>query len=73
MVEKLYSRCDIYNRQLDYIEENFVENDKVLIVAPDDVCGIDTLKMKKENLLKLYDKGYKDGEKIKEWLDKIKK
>ena len=39
-----------------------------LIVSPDDTCGIDTLKKDKESLKRLYEKGYKDGQKIDEFL-----
>ena len=41
---------------------------KVLIVAPDDTCGVDTLTRDKAPMLKLYKKGYGDGQKIKAFL-----
>ncbi len=41
---------------------------KVLIVSPDDTCGVDTLTKDKAKLHALYEKGYKDAEKIKEFL-----
>ena len=37
---------------------------KVLIVAPDDTCGVSTLKRNADNMRKLYGKGYGDGAKI---------
>ena len=42
----------------------FARQGKVLIVAPDDTCGVDTLKRDKDNLLRLYEKGYADAQKI---------
>ena len=50
-----------------------MENKKVLILAPDNVCNVDTLKFKKENLEKLYEKGYKDAKKIEEFLSETHK
>lgn len=41
---------------------------RVLIVSPDDCCGVDTLTKDKEKLHALYEKGYRDAEKIKEFL-----
>ena len=44
---------------------------KALIVAPDDTCGVNTLTTKKELLMKLYEKGYNDGIKIKSFRENI--
>ena len=41
---------------------------KALIVAPDDTCGVDTLKKDRVSLERLYQKGYRDGEKISNYL-----
>lgn len=38
----------------------------------DDTCGVDTLKKDKESLKRLYEKGYKDGRKIEEFLYKLR-
>lgn len=46
---------------------------KVLIVAPDDTCGVNTLTLDPEKLHELYSKGYADGHKIREFLDKAEK
>lgn len=55
----------IYNADIfDYCLDN------VLIVAPDDTCGVDTLTKDVEALNKLYNKGYKDGTKIKAFMKK---
>jgi hypothetical protein len=37
---------------------------KLLIVAPDDTCGVSTLSREADALRKLYQKGYCDAEKI---------
>ena len=44
------------------------EAHKVLIVAPDDTCGVDTLKKDKAALQKLFEKGYGDGARIASFL-----
>ena len=41
---------------------------KVLIVAPDDTCGVSTLKRNADNMRRLYEKGYGDGAKIAPFL-----
>ena len=43
---------------------------KVLIVAPEDTCGVDTLTKDKQALRKLYEMGYADGRKIMDFLRK---
>mgnify|MGYP001014773994 CR=1 FL=1 len=42
----------------------------VLIIAPDDTCGVDTLTKDKEALHRLYEKGYMDAKMIKSFLEK---
>lgn len=70
-VEKMYARNDLYNRQLDDLVENYEPEGKVLIVAPSDTCGMDTLTKDKEKMKKLYNKGYEDGKAIKKYLKNI--
>lgn len=41
---------------------------KVLIVAPDDTCGVDTLKRDRAALDRLYEKGLHDGGAVKRFL-----
>ena len=43
---------------------------KVLIVAPEDTCGVDTLTKDKQALRRLYEMGYADGKKITDYLSK---
>ena len=42
---------------------------KLLIVAPDDTCGVRTLSRDPDALSRLYEKGLRDGEKIPAFLD----
>ena len=65
--EKLCLRAQHYNESVARAQE-YAKQGKVLIVSPDDTCGVSTLSRKKEALQKLYEKGYRDGEKIKDYL-----
>ena len=65
--EKLCQRAKRYNESVARAQE-YAKQGKVLIVAPDDTCGVDTLSRKKEALQKLYEKGYGDGKKIEDYL-----
>ncbi len=65
--EKLCKRAQQYNESVALAQE-YAKQNKVLIVAPDDTCGVDTLKRDKESLKRLYEKGYKDGQKIAEYI-----
>ena len=50
----MYARNDLYNEQLDDLIENYEPKGKVLIVAPSDTCGMDTLTKDKEKMKKLF-------------------
>ncbi len=65
--EKLCKRAQRYNEGVALAQE-YARQGKVLIIAPDDTCGVDTLKKDKESLQRLYDKGYLDGKKIADYL-----
>ncbi len=65
--EKLCKRAQRYNESVALAQE-YARQGKVLIVAPDDTCGVDTLKKDKGSLQHLYDKGYSDGKKITDYL-----
>lgn len=58
--DKLCQRAEHYNNDIQYAKQ-LAQLGKLLIVAPDDTCGVSTLSRNKENLLRLYDKGYHDG------------
>ncbi len=65
--EKLCKRAQRYNKSVALAQE-YARQGKVLIIAPDDTCGVDTLKKDKNSLQRLYDKGYSDGKKITNYL-----
>ena len=44
------------------------EEGRLLIVAPDDILGMKTLTKDVDKLTALYEKGYRDAEKIKAFL-----
>lgn len=63
-------RAHKYNETVKLAKE-YEKQGKVLIVAPDNTCGVDTLRKSKKSLVKLYQKGLCDGEKITEYLYNI--
>ncbi len=65
--EKLCKRAQRYNESV-ALSQEYARQGKVLIIAPDDTCGVDTLKKDKKSLQRLYDKGYSDGKKISDYL-----
>lgn len=65
--EKLCLRAQHYNESVALAKE-YAGQGKVLIVSPDDTFGVDTLKKDRESLKRLYEKGYKDGQKIEGFL-----
>ena len=75
MIEKKYpqaakalrARAENYNRGVDRAKE-YEREGRVLIVAPDDTCGVSTLTRDQERLDALYAKGYEDGEQILSFL-----
>lgn len=65
--KNMLQRAERYNsavrRALEYEKQG-----KVLILSPDDITGVDTLRKNKNALHRLYEKGVRDGERIPEWL-----
>lgn len=66
---RLRQRAERYNRGVALAKQYEAEG-KVLIVAPDDTCGVDTLKKDRNALKILYEKGYKDAKEISRFLEK---
>ena len=66
--EKLRRRARSYNSAVARAME-YEKAGKVLIVAPYDTCGVDTLTRDKDALRRLYEKGYADGAAIRAFLD----
>lgn len=61
--KRLEQRAAQYNSGVSCARE-MAEEGQVLILAPDDTCGVSTLSRNPEQLHKLYNKGYQDGSKI---------
>lgn len=59
----LAGRAELYNRQADGMQR-YVEQGRLLVIYPDDTCGVTTVKRKKEDITALYEKGYREGVKI---------
>lgn len=60
-------RAEKYNAGVE-LAKKLVSEGKAIIIAPDDTCGVTTLSKNKDNLIKLYDKGYNDASKIQDFL-----
>ncbi|MBR1532530.1 MAG: patatin family protein [Eubacterium sp.] len=65
--KSMNSAADIYTQQLKELLE-LQNSEKALILAPDDIMGLGTLTRKTDKLIKLYENGYRDATKIKEFL-----
>lgn len=65
--EQLRRRAQHYNEGVSLAQE-YARRGKLVIVSPDDTCGVDTLHKDRDALNRLYEKGYHDGRKIKEFL-----
>jgi len=63
----LESRASTYNASV-MLAKAFAQQGKLLIVAPDDTCGVSTLTKDREKLLAFYEKGYRDGVKIADFI-----
>ena len=59
----LEKRAENYNRKVALAKE-LEKQGKLLLIAPDDTCGIDTLTRDKKAMERFYEKGFQDGEKI---------
>ena len=64
---KFENRAERYNLYVK-LAKKMQEEGKLLILSPDDITGVDTLKRDKEALERLYAKGLKDAEKIEGFL-----
>ena len=64
---RLLNRYRTYNDGVAYARQLEKEG-KVLILAPDDLCGMTTLKKSRDSMQRLYDKGYRCGARVREFL-----
>ncbi|MBQ8782391.1 MAG: patatin family protein [Clostridia bacterium] len=65
--EKLKDKSINYKKGVDLALE-LEKQGKCIIIAPDDCCGVSTLTKEKDKLHALYEKGYNDGARIKEFV-----
>ncbi|MCH5209664.1 MAG: patatin family protein [Oscillospiraceae bacterium] len=65
--KKMCLRAQRYNESVEKTKE-YAKQGRALIVAPDDTCGVGTLSRDKDALISLYEKGYKDGQKIERFI-----
>lgn len=56
-----------YNEEIELARE-YEAQGRLLIIAPDDIGGMKTLTKDREEIIKLYHKGYKDAEAIRDFL-----
>ena len=68
----LKNRIDLYNKQLDYAKK-LMKEDKVLIIAPDDISDLKLLTVDKEKQMALYYEGYNKGKGIKDFINRKSK
>ncbi|MBP3589579.1 MAG: hypothetical protein J6J61_03295, partial [Muribaculaceae bacterium] len=64
---QLCSRAERYNDSVALARKHAADG-KVLIVSPDDTCGVDTLTKDAAALRRLYRKGYADGARIVDFI-----
>lgn len=67
VAEQLALRAQHYNEGIALAEQLAAEG-KVLIIAPDDTCGVKTLTRDQEALKKLYSKGIRDAQAIEAFI-----
>ena len=67
--KELCQRAQRYNESV-AMARMLSRQGKVLIVAPEDTCGVNTLTKNKQALRRLYETGYADGQKIADYLHK---
>lgn len=65
--KKLLNRWKTYNDGV-ALAQQLEKEGKVLILAPDDTCGMKTLTKDKEKFEQMYQKGYKTAEKLDDFL-----
>ncbi len=66
--EAMSRRAVRYNTEL-WLAKQYEQEGKVLIVAPDDIGDMSTLTKDKEMIEALYYKGYRDAEKIRDFME----
>lgn len=67
--EKLCKRAVRYNESVE-LAKQYEKEGKLLILVPDDTCGMDTLTRDMEAMKRVYGKGISNAEQIKDFLGK---
>lgn len=70
IAESLRRRAELYNESV-ALAQKYAKQGKVLIISPDDICGLDTFKRDKEALNCLYEKGLIDAQRIPQFMQNI--
>ena len=65
--DRIAHRAERYNTSVE-IAKKYAQQGKVLIIAPEDTCGVGTLTRDANALRRFYDKGYEDGVRIRDFL-----
>lgn len=68
--EALRRRAERYDEGV-AAAERYEAQGKALIVAPDDTCGLETLTKDKESLERFYEKGFRDGHSISQFIKAV--
>lgn len=66
--KQLRMRAERYNQAVQ-IAKTYEKDGRMLILSPDDISGVDTLKRDPSALQRLYRKGLQDGERILHWME----
>lgn len=66
--KRLRQRAERYNRGVELAKE-YESQGRVLIIAPDDICGVDTLTKDRDALKRFYEKGNQDTKEISAFLN----
>ena len=66
LARAMMHRAKVYNRQLEQILH--ADKKSCLVIAPESILHMKTLKLDREKMNTLYDKGYEQGAEIARWL-----
>ena len=65
--KKLCGRAELYNGEV-ALAQRYAREGRVLIISPDDTCGVDTLTRDLDRLKQLYGKGLHDAQRIADFM-----
>ena len=64
---QLRQRAERYNLAVQ-LAKNYEKEGRMIVLSPDDISGVDTLKRNCSALQRLYQKGVRDGKKLLDWM-----